>query len=315
MGNFIILPDQRLFLANGVAMGSSGYGYDDWAVGQSYAKDPVLRPAYYNHTAPAGSRFDSNLPASTIPRLYHSAATLLPDGSVFISGSNPNADVITMANNASYPYKTEYRTEIFYPSYFDAARPVPTGIPNSITYGGAAFNLTLPASSLNNTDLRSVTVALIRTGFSTHGMNMGMRYIQLANTVSFDVVILEFAADFIPLQFTGRTDGSAILHVSQLAPNAALFVPGPALLCVSSDRLLSRSSLTSTLQIRRRQRRPVDRSIRHGRKRTTRPTTNASPLSTHHFVRKLWLRILRHSSHDRWSRGRNDSWIDERNEW
>ena len=186
MGNFIILPDQRLFLANGVAMGSSGYGYDTWAAGQSYAKDPVLRPAYYNHTAPAGSRFDSNLPASTIPRLYHSAATLLPDGSVFISGSNPNADVITMANNASYPYKTEYRTEIFYPSYFDAARPVPTGIPTSITYGGAAFNLTLPAASLNNTDLRSVTVALIRTGFSTHGMNMGMRYIQLANTVSFD---------------------------------------------------------------------------------------------------------------------------------
>ena len=82
-------------------MGSSGYGYDPWAVGQSYATAPVLRPAYYNHTAPAGSRFDSNLPPSTIPRLYHSAATLLPDGSVFISGSNPNADVITNANNAT----------------------------------------------------------------------------------------------------------------------------------------------------------------------------------------------------------------------
>jgi hypothetical protein len=34
MGNFIILPDQRLFLSNGVSMGSAGYGYDSWAVNQ-----------------------------------------------------------------------------------------------------------------------------------------------------------------------------------------------------------------------------------------------------------------------------------------
>ena len=90
---------------------------------------------------------------------------------------------MTDAPYVTDPWKTEYRTEIFYPSYFDSARPVPAGIPTTITYGGAAFNLTLPASSLNGTDLRSVTVALIRTGFSTHGMNMGMRYIQLVNTV------------------------------------------------------------------------------------------------------------------------------------
>lgn len=34
MGNFIILPDERLFLANGVGMGSAGYGYDSWALNQ-----------------------------------------------------------------------------------------------------------------------------------------------------------------------------------------------------------------------------------------------------------------------------------------
>lgn len=44
--------------------------------------------------------------------------------------------------------------------------------------------------------------------------SMGMRYIQLVNS------------------YTGNADGSATLHVSQLAPNAALFVPGPALLYV-----------------------------------------------------------------------------------
>ncbi len=106
MGNFIILPDTRLFLVNGVGKGSAGYGWDSWAINQSYAQDPVLRPAYYNHSAASGSRFStSGLPESTIPRLYHSSATLLPDGSVFVAGSNPNADVITDANNATYVYK------------------------------------------------------------------------------------------------------------------------------------------------------------------------------------------------------------------
>lgn len=61
---------------------------------QSYAQDPALRPVYYNPTAAAGSRFDTSASASTIPRMYHSTATLLADGSVFVAGSNPNVDVI-----------------------------------------------------------------------------------------------------------------------------------------------------------------------------------------------------------------------------
>jgi hypothetical protein len=214
LGNLIILPDQRLLLLNGVGKGSAGYGWDSWAVNQSYATDPVLRPAYYNGSAPAGSRFNYNLPSSTINRMYHSSATLIPDGSVFLAGSNPNADVINDTNNATYVYKTEYRAEIFYPDYFDAPRPVPTGIPSTITYGGPSFNLSLPANDLNGTNLNGVKVALIRTGFSTHAMNMGQRYVQLVNT------------------FTGNSDGSATFHVSQLPPNPSLLVPGPALLFV-----------------------------------------------------------------------------------
>lgn len=114
MGNFILLPTGKIFLVNGVATGTAGYGNDvrillrnqsywvvdrlafqqSWAVGQSYAKDPILQPLMYDPEAPKGSRFSSaGLSASTIGRLYHSSATLLPDGSIFISGSNPNADV------------------------------------------------------------------------------------------------------------------------------------------------------------------------------------------------------------------------------
>lgn len=215
MGNFLILPDERLFLVNGVGKGSAGYGYDSWAINQSYAQDPVLTPAYYDPTKPAGSRFNSDLPASTIPRLYHSSATLLPDGSIFIAGSNPNSDVINATNNATYIFKTEYRAEIFYPDYYDAGRPVPTGLPTTLSYGGAAFDVSLPSSSLNGTDLSTVKVEVIRTGFSTHSMNMGMRSLQL-NT-----------------SYTGDASaGTAVLHVSQMPPNAALFPPGPALLFV-----------------------------------------------------------------------------------
>lgn len=55
----------------------------------------------YDPDAPLGSRFSvDGLSASTVPRLYHSSATLLPDGSVFVSGSNPNPDV-TSTSRAS----------------------------------------------------------------------------------------------------------------------------------------------------------------------------------------------------------------------
>ncbi|KAM0746295.1 glyoxal oxidase [Meredithblackwellia eburnea MCA 4105] len=214
MGNFIILPDERLFLANGVGRGSAGYGYDSWAVNQSYADDPVHRPAYYNHSAPAGQRWDTNLPSSNISRMYHSTASLLPDGSIFIAGSSPSADVINEQTNATYKYYTEYRAEVFYPDYYDKTRPDVSGIPSSISYGGSYFDVNLTASSVAGADLSTLKVNLIRTGFSTHAMNMGMKYIELNST------------------YTVGSDGSVTVHVSQLPPNPALFVPGNALFFV-----------------------------------------------------------------------------------
>ena len=68
--------------------GTAGYGTQSWAIGNSYADDPVLLPALYYPGAPAGQRWSSNgLSASTVPRMYHSSATLLPDGnfSTFVS--------------------------------------------------------------------------------------------------------------------------------------------------------------------------------------------------------------------------------------
>lgn len=52
------------------------------------ADDPILQPVIYNPTAVSGSRF-TTLPGSSISRLYHSTAILLPSGEVLVAGSNP----------------------------------------------------------------------------------------------------------------------------------------------------------------------------------------------------------------------------------
>lgn len=49
-----------------------------------------------------------------------------------------------------------------------------TGMPTSLSYGGQYFNLTLSASSISNVaSANDVKVVAIKTGFSTHAMNMG----------------------------------------------------------------------------------------------------------------------------------------------
>ncbi|CAK5284242.1 unnamed protein product [Mycena citricolor] len=219
MGQFIILPTGKLLVLNGGLNGTAGYATatgqsKQLPYGMSLAAGPVGQPAIYDPAAPAGSRWsNAGLASSTIARLYHSTALLLPDASVLVAGSNPNVDV-----NVTTIFPTQYQAEIFYPPYFSASnRPVPTGIPSSISYGGNYFNVTLPSSSYSgsgNDAAKNTTVALVRPGWTTHAMNMGQRYMQLNNT------------------YTVNSDSSITLHVSQAAPNANLFQPGPAFVYV-----------------------------------------------------------------------------------
>jgi len=90
-------------------------------------------------------------------------------GSVMVSGSNPNPDY-TVGPDVKYP--TEYRTEIFYPSYFNERRPQPKGLLASYTYGGPYFNITLDAEDLFNdtSNINQTKVVIIRPGFSTHSI-------------------------------------------------------------------------------------------------------------------------------------------------
>ena len=223
MGQFIILPDGTLFLVNGGLNGTAGYAqgtgqtatYGQMPYGESLASGPIGTPAIYNPNMPPGQRWsNAGLGTSNIARLYHSSAILLADGSVLIAGSNPNYDV-----NLTTVFPTTYQAEIFYPPYFSAAvRPAVSGVPNSISYGGEPFDLTISASSYpgsSNDAANNATVVLQRGGFTTHAMNMGQRLMQLDNT------------------FTVQEDGMITLHVAQAPPNPNLFQPGPAFLFVT----------------------------------------------------------------------------------
>ncbi|EKM53182.1 uncharacterized protein PHACADRAFT_259359 [Phanerochaete carnosa HHB-10118-sp] len=229
MGQFIALPDGTMLVVNGGANGTAGYSeqtlltptYGQMPYGMSLASGPVLQPAIYDPRKPTGQRWSNEgLASSNIPRLYHSSAILLPDASVLIAGSNPNVDV-----NLTTVFPTTYQAEIFYPPYFSAAvRPSPQGMPNTLSYGGPSFDIVLPASSYSGTAndaAENSTVILIRTGFTTHGMNMGQRHLQLNNT------------------YTVSQNGSITLHVSQAPPNPNLFQPGPALLFVTVNGIPS----------------------------------------------------------------------------
>lgn len=90
-------------LSNSANLGVAGYGNVSWAIGQSYADQPIYKPIMYDPSAPAGSRWSrKGLSDSSVARMYHSAATILPDGSVLVAGSNPNADY-NVGKNVKYP--------------------------------------------------------------------------------------------------------------------------------------------------------------------------------------------------------------------
>lgn len=218
MMNLIYLPDGKILALNGGRKGTAGYGTEEFtqSVNGAYSDDPVFQPALYDPKAPAGRKWSSEgLEPSTVARMYHSSAVLLPDGSVMVSGSNPNPDFVPASPEVPYP--TEYRTELWYPPWYQKRRPEPQGLLSQLSYGGPSFNVTLEAEDLfgDVENVKSAKVTIVRPGFSTHNINMGQRFVELASS------------------YTASTQTQkAVLHVSQLPPNAAILAPGPALIFV-----------------------------------------------------------------------------------
>ncbi|KAG2363190.1 glyoxal oxidase N-terminus-domain-containing protein [Suillus spraguei] len=213
MGQFIILPDGTLLVINGAVNGTAGYAqatgqtalYGDMPYGESLASGPVGTPAIYNPNMPAGSRWsNAGLSNSNIARLYHSSALLMPDASVMIAGSNPNIDV-----NLTTIFPTTYTAEIFYPPYFSAStRPTFSGAPQTLSYGGSSFDLTVPS-----------------TAYSGSG-----------NAAAANTTVLNST-------YTVNSNNSITLHVAQVPPNPNLFTPGPAFVFVVINGIPSNGTM------------------------------------------------------------------------
>jgi len=97
------MTDGTYMILNGAHQGVAGFGL---------ATDPNLSALLYDPLQPIGSRF-SILNNTIVARLYHSEATLLPDGRVLVSGSDPQ----TYYSNGSYVYPEEMRVEVYVPPY------------------------------------------------------------------------------------------------------------------------------------------------------------------------------------------------------
>lgn len=94
----VALPDGTYMIMNGAHQGVAGFGL---------ATDPNLEALLYDPTLPVGQRF-SQLNSTTIARMYHSEATLLPDGRILVSGSDPQ----TATADGTPIYPEEFRIEV-----------------------------------------------------------------------------------------------------------------------------------------------------------------------------------------------------------
>jgi hypothetical protein len=150
---FVALPDGTFMIVNGAHAGVAGFGL---------ASDPNLSALLYDPSQPVGSRI-SILGSTTIARMYHSEATLLPDGRVLISGSDPQTPGLP----------EELRIEVYIPPYLSSGlkQPVVT-VPNTDWSYGGQFQI-----NIQTFQGQTLRVSLVAAVSSTHGNTMGGRTI------------------------------------------------------------------------------------------------------------------------------------------
>jgi hypothetical protein len=89
MPDSTLLVDGSVLFVNGAATGIAGFRSGRGANSIFVNEDPVFTPFLYDPFA----KTYKVLTSSTIPRMYHSISTLVPDGTVLIAGSNPQPNV------------------------------------------------------------------------------------------------------------------------------------------------------------------------------------------------------------------------------
>jgi hypothetical protein len=221
MPDSVLLPTGDVMILNGGGTGIAGYGNVKDQIGYSNADHPVVSPVLYRPSEQSGSRFKvDNMPVSEIARLYHSVATLVPDGRIMIAGSNPNLD------RSTAQYATEYRVEWLKPTWMDDDNSRPTASTSSsisLSYG-STFTISVDTKGGDSSQIKSKSilvpleistdasdiVSLMDLGFVTHSLHMNGR-----------LVHLDFSSE-------GEDGASPLTLQVQAPPNSSVYPPGPA---------------------------------------------------------------------------------------
>ncbi|OZJ01858.1 hypothetical protein BZG36_05153 [Bifiguratus adelaidae] len=180
MPDSMVLPTGKILFINGAMTGFAGYGKTSM-LADVHAMNPVYNPVMYDPDAPLGSRW-SVLPPSTLPRMYHSAAYLLPDGRVFVAGSSSN-DPICVVQSTNCTFPTLFDIEAFSPPYMLLNAPVPIITAPSAPWV-VGYNKQYQFTVSGLTDYSNLTARLINNGFTTHSNHFDQRAVELDIQVS-----------------------------------------------------------------------------------------------------------------------------------
>jgi YVTN family beta-propeller protein len=196
-------------LADGRVLATGGSRVDNQLVGVNNSAEIWNPEAGQWHAGAAGA----------VPRLYHSSALLLQDGTVLVAGGG-----------APGPFNNT-NAEIYSPPYlFDssgnlAARPQIISAPSTADVG-SLLNI-----DVDTTDISRVT--LVKTGSVTHSVNMDQRFVELPFTQSSTLVTATLparASDTPPgiyhlfvFDSSGVPSRSRLLQINiDLTPNTAV---------------------------------------------------------------------------------------------
>lgn len=204
-----LLLDGTVLWVNGANRGAQGFGE---------ATDPTYTALLYNPSAPLGQRWMTDA-TSTIPRLYHSVALMLLDGTIMITGSNPVEQPI-LTPSAQNPFVTEFRVERYTPPYLmgEKANLRPTNVllgsasggTLSMLPGGSTFNLSF---NLPNSNIKDIKIVLYYGGFVTHSVHMGHRMVYLDHTGFVSGQLTQSLSVVPPPNHNVAPPGNYVVHV------------------------------------------------------------------------------------------------------
>ncbi|KAI3446998.1 hypothetical protein Pfo_003663 [Paulownia fortunei] len=162
MGSMLLLPTGDVLIINGAKAGTSAW---------DAASDPSLTPVLYSPNKQKGNRFQELAP-STIPRMYHSVAAVLPDGQILVAKYGDN-----------FTFPTELRVEKFSPLYLDPElkkyrlQILEGESAKKLKYGGE-FNVEIESRDVEIKQ-DDVKVTMYSPPFTTHGYSMNQRLLIL----------------------------------------------------------------------------------------------------------------------------------------